>query len=161
MSPTNVYTNLERRTPPTVNFVRRRMTELTFSSAVSTKPSPRPSAIYWKRCAWRSRLPHSWPWLTSNHLVYQNWPSFSYSAKSQSQKSRDRKKELSNQSLVSSVLAEASVFLHVHGQQSTYDLVSTWLQRFIHPPQLNFPASKNGRATAAATVAALPPQHSS
>ena len=79
----------------------------------------------------------------------------------QLQKSRDRKKELSNQNLVSSVLAKASVFLQAHGQQSTYDLVSTWLHRFIHSPQLNLPVSKNGRATAAATVAALPPQHSS
>ena len=61
----------------------------------------------------------------------------------QLQKSRERKKELSNQSLVSSVLAKASVFLQVHRHQSTYDLVSSWLLRFIHVPQLNSPVSKN------------------
>ena len=122
------------------------MTESTFSSAVSTKPSPRLSAIYWKRCAWRSRLPHSWPWLTSN-LSKLAFLFLFCEISIQLQKSRDRKKELSNQSLVSSVLAKASVFLQVHRHQSTYDLVSSWLLRFIHFPQLNSPVSKNGRAT--------------
>ena len=79
----------------------------------------------------------------------------------QLQKSRVKRKELSSQHLVSSVLAKAGTFQQAHGHQSTYDLVFSWLQTFIHAPQLNLPVSKIGRAAAAATSASLPLQHSS
>ena len=59
----------------------------------------------------------------------------------QLQKSRVKRKELSSQHLVSSVLAKAGTFQQAHGHQSTYDLVFSWLQTFIHATQLNRPVS--------------------